>query len=212
MLILLLPLMIRLDLLIKKKKKKKGKGKKKKKKKAALTLPWAGMSEGKSIILLNSCGVGERRQTFKAAWRLVFVISLLLFLIPGPEIYGLISASNFSTSSFFFPNGDNLNTPHRQRELFFLSLSLSFSLPALPPCLFICFSHSRCVCSGLFFCLFLLFFHPRFSPAFCIIVDIIHLSKRIYCTSTGLLMQFNLLSLENTRHNHWFFSFTCWIF
>lgn len=111
------------------------------------------MSEGKVIILLNSCGVGERRQTFKAAWRLVFVISLLLFLIPGPEIYSLISASNFSSSSFFFPNGDHLNTPHRQRELF--SLSLSFSLPASLR-LFICFSRSRCVCSGLFFFIFTL--------------------------------------------------------
>lgn len=83
------------------------------------------MSEGKVIILLNSCGVGERRQTFKAAWRLVFVISFLLFLIPGPEIYGLISASNFF---FFFSNGDNLNTPHRQRELFLLSPVLSVHL------------------------------------------------------------------------------------
>lgn len=71
------------------------------------------MSEGKVIILLNSCGVGERRQTFKAAWRLVFVISFSLFLIPGPEIYDLISASNFS---FFFPNGVNLSTPHKQTE------------------------------------------------------------------------------------------------
>lgn len=67
MLILLLPLMIRLDLLIKKKKKKKGEGKKKTILRAALTLLWAVMSEGKVIILLNSCGVGERRQTFKAA-------------------------------------------------------------------------------------------------------------------------------------------------
>lgn len=58
----LLPLMIRLELLIKKKKKEK-----KTILQAALTLLWVVMSEGKVIILLNSCGVGERRQTFKAA-------------------------------------------------------------------------------------------------------------------------------------------------
>lgn len=51
-------------------------------------------------------------------WCLLFLFHF--FLIPGPEIYGSISASNFS-------NGDNLNTPHRQ-FLFCSSVSPSFSL------------------------------------------------------------------------------------
>lgn len=120
--------MIRLELLIKKKRGRK----KKTILRAALTLLLVVMSEGKVIILLNSCGVGERRQTFKAAWRLVFVISFLLFLIPVPEIYGSISASNFS---FFFKRGIiSVHLTGRQSiSLLLLLLLFSVHVPLTRP-------------------------------------------------------------------------------
>lgn len=93
---------------------------------------------------------------------------------------------------FFFSNGDNLNTPHRQRGLFsfFLCSSCSF-----------CSSVSHCLAVLLWFFPFSFLFQPGVFPAICTIVDVIYfiywdlLYRYMFeCNSTSYLLEIHDLT------------------
>ena len=180
--------MIRLDLLIKKKKKRR----REKKKNNITSCPNASLGGdewGQSYYSFELLRCGGKTADIQSSMTFgVCYFSFTFFNSWAGDLWLDKCLELFFFFFFFCSNGDHLNTPHRQRELFFLSLSLPLFLPPPSSSVHLFLSVSLCLLWSFFvFFLFLIFFLSRFSPAFCLIVDIIHLSIRIYCTSTGVV-------------------------